>query len=488
VSAMYSDETDFKGKRVTVIGAAREGTALARFLAETGAKVTLTDVKTQDALPHLESIRDLSVRLVLGGHPDSILEADTIFVSPGVPLELPVLDEARRRGIPLSSETRLFFRLCPAPIIGITGSSGKTTTTAMVGEMLRASGHRTFVGGNIGQPLIGSLRQIARDDKVVVELSSFQLEMLGASPHIAAVLNITPNHLDRHPDMESYIAAKREIIAHQSSSDVAVLGYDDPAARGLELACRGAVAFFSRVDEVGSGTFMRDGTLVLRIGEHSQAICHRSELKLRGAHNLENALAAATVAGFAGATVGAVADVCRTFTGVAHRLEHVRTVAGAAYYDDSIATTPERASAALRSFDEPIVLLAGGRDKHLPWDELADLMLQKVRHLILFGEAANLIGHAVSEAVARSAGASELRDIESVATLEQAVAAAARVAEPGDVVLLSPGGTSFDAFTDFEERGKRFKKLVRNLQSGSSATEQKDLADDRQAETAGQTE
>lgn len=463
---MYSNETDFRDKRITIIGAAREGTALAAFLHEKGASVTLSDIKPREALnAHLDAVRDLPIRLVLGGHPEAILDADVVFVSPGVPLDIPILREARLRGIPLSSETRLFFRLCPAPIVGITGSSGKTTTTAMVGEMLKAAGYRTFVGGNIGRPLIGFLRRIQADDKVVMELSSFQLEMLGASPHIAAVLNVTPNHLDRHPDMGSYIAAKKEIILHQGAGDIAVLGADNPIARAFAQECRGDVAFFSRSEEPPKGSSLRNDTLVLRLNGESDALCRRSELKLRGEHNLENALAAALIARLAGASVEAIAHVCRTFAGVEHRLEYVATVGGADFYDDSIATTPERAAAAVRSFAEPIVLLAGGRDKHLPWEDLAKLTMNKVRHLILFGEAADLIARAIAEARARNNGSLMLQSIHKVDTLEEAVPLAAQVARPGDVVLLSPGGTSFDAFRDFEERGERFKELVHRLKS-----------------------
>lgn len=465
---MYSDETDFANRRVTIIGAAREGTALTRFLCAQGAHVTLSDVRGEDALAdHLESVRGLPVALVLGGHPESILQTDIVFVSPGVPLDIPILREAVRRGIPLSSETRLFFRLCPAPIAGITGSSGKTTTTAMTGEMLQASGHRTWVGGNIGQPLIGYLQEILPDDKVVMELSSFQLEMLGASPHIAAVLNITPNHLDRHPDMESYTAAKREILAHQNSADVAVLGYDNATTRNLASECRGRVAFFSRIEELPQGSFVRSGALTLLLDGESETVCPRAELRLRGDHNLENALAAALIARLGGGSVEGIAKVCRTFTGVEHRLERVATIGGAEFYDDSIATTPERAAAALRSFTEPIILLAGGRDKHLPWEEMADLTVQRVRHLVLFGEAAGLIKAAVESARERTAGGGALQGVHTVGRLEEAVATAADLTQPGDVVLLSPGGTSFDAFRDFAERGARFKKLVRGLESDS---------------------
>ena len=466
IADMYSNDTDFKGKRTTIIGAAREGTALARFLVENGARVTLSDIKPPEALTaHLRTVRNLDIDLALGGHPESILEADVVFVSPGVPLDIPILREARIRGIPLSSETRLFFRLCPAPIIGITGSSGKTTTTAMVGAILEAAGYRTFVGGNIGRPLIGCLSQIQPDDKVVMELSSFQLEMLGASPHIAAVLNVTPNHLDRHPDMDSYVAAKKEILLHQGEEDIAVLGSDSAISRGFARECRGEVAFFSRTEELQRGSFVRSDTLMLRLNGDEDALCHRSELKLRGEHNLENALAAALIARLAGASLEAIVRVCRAFAGVEHRLEYVTTVGGADFYDDSIATTPERAAAAVRSFAEPVVLLAGGRDKHLPWEDLANLTLRKVRHVVLFGEAADLIGRAIAEARARNNGSSTLQGVHKVGTLEEAVRTAAQVAQPGDVVLLSPGGTSFDAFQDFEERGERFKELVHGLKS-----------------------
>jgi UDP-N-acetylmuramoylalanine--D-glutamate ligase len=465
---MFSDETNFKGKRVTIIGAAREGTALARFLCEQGAIVTLSDVRSEEALQsYLAAIKGLPVHLALGGHPESILEADVVFVSPGVPPDIPILQEARRRGIPLSSETRLFFRLCPTPIIAITGSSGKTTTTALTGEMLKAAGFRTFVGGNIGQPLIGHLKQIQTGDKVVMELSSFQLEMLGASPHIAAVLNVTPNHLDRHPDMESYAAAKKEIILHQTADDVAVLGYDNPVARGFAADCEGRVAFFSRTCEVQQGSFVRSGCLTVRLNGQTQTLCERSELRLRGEHNLENVLAAALIARLAGAAPEAIAAVCRTFTGVEHRLEYVATLDGADFYDDSIATTPERAVAAIRSFTEPIILLAGGRDKHLPWQEMADLTLQRVRQLILFGEAAGLIEQAVSEAKARAAAPGALPAVHKVNGLEDAVSLAASLAQAGDVVLLAPGGTSFDAFRDYAERGARFKEWVLRLQRQS---------------------
>jgi UDP-N-acetylmuramoylalanine--D-glutamate ligase len=494
---------DFGGQRATVIGLAREGTALARFLAEGGAIVTVSDIKGREELSEgIEALRGLPIRFVLGGHPTKILEADVVFVSPGVPLEVPVLVEARKRGIPISSETRLFTQLCPAPIVGITGSSGKTTTTALVGGMLETAGYHTWVGGNIGQPLIGHLTDIRPEDKVVMELSSFQLEFFapwpreratriedmdqgpfaftgrGWSPPIAAILNITPNHLDRHSTMEAYIEAKVNILRYQGPGDVAVLGYDNPITANLQsripnLESRMVLGFSLRT-EVEQGAFVRacpepspgpsrrgsrrDGKVVLRSGEEEWQICDVADIKLLGQHNVENVLAACAIAGVAGADPQSMAQVATTFTGVKHRLELVRTLRGVRYYNDSIATSPERTVAALRSFEEPIVLLAGGRDKHLPWEEMAQLTLRKVRHLVLFGEAVPIIERAIHEA--RSTVPDSQLASHKCTTLEEAVEIAARHAQPGGVVLLAPGGTSFDAFRDFAERGERFRELV----------------------------
>jgi UDP-N-acetylmuramoylalanine--D-glutamate ligase len=513
---------DFRGQRATVIGLAREGTALARFLAECGATVTVSDIKSREELSEgIEALASLPIRFVLGGHPTEILEADVVFVSPGVPLEIPILAEARKRGIPLSSETRLFAQLCPAPIVGITGSSGKTTTTALVGGMLDKAGYRTWVGGNIGQPLIGHLTDIRSEDKVVMELSSFQLEFFapwprepatrpvarlvlspalskaegevegmenlaqgtfaftgrGWSPPIAAILNITPNHLDRHPTMEAYIEAKVNILRHQGPDDVAVLGYDNPITSNLEsrisnLESRTVLGFSLRT-EVEQGAFVqacpepcpersrKHGKVMLRLGEEEWEICPVADIELLGQHNLENVLAACAIAGAAGADPQSMAQVVTTFPGVEHRLELVRTLRGARYYNDSIATSPERTVAALRSFEEPIVLLAGGRDKHLPWEEMAQLTLRKVRHLVLFGEARLIIEKAIEDAQCKMRSARLA--IHRCRTLEEAVEIAAENAQPGDVVLLAPGGTSFDAFRDFAERGERFRELVEAL-------------------------
>lgn len=487
---------DFSGTRVLIVGLAREGTAAARFLAGRGARVTATDIKPAEALaPSLSALKGLPIRFALGGHPSSLLdEADVLLVSPGVPLEVPFLAQARRRGLPLSSETRLFTHLCPAPVVGITGSSGKTTTTALVGEMLKASGRRTWVGGNIGRPLVEHLEEIEAGDVVVMELSSFQLEFFapwpqagtavgiesplldpaGWSPPLAAILNVTPNHLDRHGSMEAYVAAKAHILAYQQAGDVAVLNLDDDVCRAIARQSRRGVArqrdgkagqkvvWFSLQEEPEEGSWLRGNDLVLRLEGRELVVCEREEVPLLGRHNVANLLAALTLAGAASAPVEALRQVATHFDGVEHRLELVREQQGIRWYNDSIATSPERTIAALRAFQAPIVLLAGGRDKHLPWNEMASLAWHRVRHLILFGEAASAIEQAMAQT--KPAGTAGRTALHHAGTLERAVGLADRLARAGDVVLLSPGGTSFDAYDDFVARGEHFRRLVEGLE------------------------
>ncbi len=455
---------ELMGARVVILGLGRQGTALARWLVRQGAEVTLSDRQPAERLGgFLQALECLPVRYVLGDHPLSLLEGcDLLCLSGGVPLNLPIVREAMRRGIPLANDAQLFLERCRGWTAGITGTSGKTTTTALVGAMCQAAGFRTWVGGNIGNPLIEFVEEIGPEDRVVLELSSFQLEIMTVSPRVAAVLNITPNHLDRHETMEAYIAAKQRILDFQDVEDVAVLGYDDPNARALAAAVRGRLRFFSREREVARGSFLREGTLFLRLGSEAWPICRADEVRLRGRHNLWNVLAAAVVAGTLGADISAIREAALTFSGVPHRLERVREVRGVCYVNDSIATTPERVRVALEAFEEPIVLLAGGRDKGLPWEETAGIIARRARVLIAFGELGDRIVGAAQAACARVDEA-VLERLERVATLEEAVALAARLARPGEVVLLSPGGTSFDAYRDFEERGMHFRQLVEAL-------------------------
>ncbi len=425
--------------------------------------MTVTDVKEESQLKSaMNDLAGLPIRYVLGGHPEEVLETEIMFVSPGVPQGMPILVEARRRGVALSSETRLFFSLCPAPIIGVTGSSGKTTTTSLVGEIMKAQGCRAFVGGNIGSPLIGLVDQIRPQDAVVMELSSFQLEVLDQSPHIAAVLNLSPNHLDRHQSMEEYVAAKINILGFQTPEDYAVLNADDQPTRALEAFCPGHVVFFSRDQQPQRGAFLDGGRVIVRWEGEGQTVCEVSEVRLLGVHNLENVLAACAISAAAGAPPEAMRAAVTSFTGVGHRLELVAEIGGVRYYDDSIATSPQRTMAALDSFADPLILLAGGREKHLPLEELAELILSKVKVLILFGEAAPLLKQAVLRAQSGRTGRS--LPIHQAFDLGDAVRIAATAAQSGDVVLLAPACTSFDMYRDFAERGDHFQALVRTLE------------------------
>jgi UDP-N-acetylmuramoylalanine--D-glutamate ligase len=460
---------NYSGKRVTILGLGREGMALAKFMAKRRAKVTVSDIKDESQLASAVSgLAGLPIDYALGGHPPEILETDVVFVSPGVPREIPILAEAVRRGVELSSETSLFFDLCPAPIIGITGSSGKTTTTSLVGEIMLAQGRRTYVGGNIGAPLIDFVERIRAEDAVVLELSSFQLENLKQSPHVAAVLNLSPNHLDRHASMDDYVTAKKSILQYQDEEDFAVLNADQEPTRRLAELCAGSVLFFSRSGRVESGAFLDQGHIIVGGEGRERRVCHISEVQLRGPHNQENVLAACATAVAAGADAEAMRAAVTSFRGVEHRIQLVGQVNGVEYFDDSIATSPDRTMAALNSFSEPIVLLAGGREKHLPLRPLATLILEKVKALILFGEAAPLLEDAVLQA--QSETSDRAMSLLHSASMSEAVALAAEVAEPGDVVLLSPACTSFDMYTDFAERGDHFASLVQEMRPPSTSS------------------
>ena len=459
--------THIEGQQVVVVGLARQGVAAAQWLATHGAQVTATDLRGADALrAGIMAMATLPVSYALGEHPLALLDrADLLCVSGGVPLDMPLVVEAQARGIPLTNDAQLFMERCPAPVIAITGSAGKTTTTALVGAMCAQTGVPTWVGGNIGRVLIGALNNIRPSDYVVMELSSFQLELMTLSPHVAAVLNITPNHLDRHGSMPAYTEAKAQILRHQRAGDVAVLGRDDPGARAVASETAGSVWWFSAEGAAAPGAYLDGDTLKLALpGQAAATICARADVRLRGPHNLLNVLAACAIAGAASVPAEAMRRAIVSFTGIEHRLEPVATINGVQWVNDSIATAPERAMAALRSYDEPIVLLAGGRDKKLPWEAFSALAVEKVRHLIAFGEAGAMIaGHVEHEWREGARENTKLEVVEVVPDLATAVARAAAAAQPGEVVLLSPGGTSFDAYADFAARGAHFRDLVAHL-------------------------
>jgi UDP-N-acetylmuramoylalanine--D-glutamate ligase len=459
---------EWTGKQILVIGAARQGLAAARYLSDHGARVILNDQKSESELPGIRAaLGDRKVELALGGHPLSLLDGtDLVCVSGGVPLSLQILTEADWKDIPVTNDSQLFMAEVPCPVIGITGSAGKTTTTTLVGRMAQTavelglvSHPKAWVGGNIGTPLIDHLGEIQKADLVILELSSFQLELMTTSPHLAVILNITPNHLDRHGSMAAYTAAKQRILHFQGKEDVAILNHEDPGAYALKDVVKGRLVTFGMNRSDLPGTFLDGDSISINDGGTSKVLFSRSLIELRGQHNVLNVIAAAAIAWSAGIPVEAMTKALSGFTGVAHRLEFVRTYKGARWYNDSIATAPERTMADIRAFEEPLVLLLGGRDKNLPWEEIANLVNERVKQVILFGEAAPKISDALAKAqTPRKAGTTTL-----CAGLEEAVLAAASYATDGDVVLLAPGGTSFDEFFDFEERGDRYKQWVNKL-------------------------
>jgi UDP-N-acetylmuramoylalanine--D-glutamate ligase len=490
---------NWTGKRVLILGAARQGGALARWLSRAGARVTLSDKRSQaDLEPARQSLADMPIEWVPGGHPLELLDkTDVLCLSGGVPLTLPIVVEAQKRGIPLSNDTQIFLETAPCKTIGITGSAGKTTTTMLVGEMAKLAykdegermnasresspHHKTrihpssfithpsvYVGGNIGDPLINYLDEMQPHDLAILEISSFQLDQMSLSPNVAAILNITPNHLDRHGTMEAYAAAKARILEFQGEKDVAVLGRDDPGAWKLRDRVKGKLLSFglSNLPLDQSGTYVSDGLYNLRDGNAYILLPIQNAIHLRGDHNRLNILAAITIGHAAGLTLDAMLEAVDNFHGVPHRLELVRELHGVKWYNDSIATAPERSMAAIRSFEEPIVLMLGGKDKDLPWEDLAALVRERVDHVVVFGQAAEKILGALGASSPKRGSEPDgkrLYSLQRCEGLQEAVLEAAKVAESGDVVLLSPGGTSFDQFNDFAERGDWYRKWVQEL-------------------------
>lgn len=456
----------WSGKHVSVVGLGKSNVALIRYLVRHGAFVTARDRKTAVELgPTYAQLAALGVDFRLGpGYLDELARSEAVFLTPGIPKDLPEIRAAKAAGVLLSSEINLFFERCRAPVVGVTGSSGKTTTTTLIGSILEASGHRVYVGGNIGRPLIEIVDEIEEGAVAVLELSSFQLELLERSPQVAVVTNISPNHLDVHRSMAAYVDAKRRIYAYQGRHDAVVLNRDDPTTRAMAQEAKGRVVWFSRRGEVDNGAFIGDGRVILtRNGRGDRSlidVCSVSEIRLRGEHNLENVLAACAVGHLFGVTAGTMREVVTSFTGVAHRLELVREAAGVRYYNDSVATSPARAVAGLRSFEEPLLLIAGGYDKKLPFDEFAEVVAEKARTVFLIGEAAPTIEAAI-ETAARKLGRGP--EVVRCRDLEHAVQSAHERARPGEVVLLSPACASFDMFQNFEQRGERFRKIVHAL-------------------------
>jgi UDP-N-acetylmuramoylalanine--D-glutamate ligase len=457
---------EVRGKRVLVVGLARSGKEAARVLASRGATVTVTDSRPPSAFA--SEIRELSKQKVgmdLGRHrEETFLAQDLIVVSPGVPWDMPFLVKARERGIAVVPEIEAASWYLQGPIVGITGSNGKTTTTALLGKMIKTSGFSTFVGGNIGVPLISAVDRTSPETILVTELSSFQLEAIrNFRPYVAVLLNLTPNHLDRHPSFEAYVAAKAQIFLNQTERDWAVLNADDPRVMNLAPTIKSRKIFFSRRRSLPDGVFVSNGHIRYRVANLERKLLETREVPLRGAFNVENVLAAATAACLVGADFKSLRTAVRDFPGVEHRLEFVRKVREVDFYNDSKATSVDATAKALTAFERGVHLILGGKDKGAPYLPLRPLLQGRVREVLLIGAAADRIE-------------SELKDVAVIVRagdLETAVHEAFKNAVAGETVLLAPACASFDQFEDYEHRGRVFKKIVseiaRSVEAGGMA-------------------
>jgi UDP-N-acetylmuramoylalanine--D-glutamate ligase len=447
---------EVRGKRVLVVGLGTSGHAAALCLRRHGAQVIVTDTKPPAAVaPFIPELLAEKIGLELGSQRlETFLAHDLVVVSPGVPWDLSQLKVARERGIPVVPEIEVASWYLSGPIVGITGSNGKTTTTALLGKMLEASGLPVFIGGNIGVPLSSAVDRINPGSIIVAELSSFQLEAIqDFRPHVAVLLNISPNHLDRHPSLEAYAEAKRQIFRNQQAEDYAILNADDPWVCGLSPALVSQKVFFSRSRPIPCGLFVSNRSIVYRIRHLERVLLETRDVHLRGDFNLENVLAAAAAACVLGADFDAMRTAVREFQGVEHRLEHVCDIRGVAFYNNSKATSVEATVKSLEAFERGVHLILGGKDKGAPYAPLLPLLKDRVKDVFLIGAAAERIAQEL-------AGATEL--IRS-GTLEAAAAEAFERARPGDVVLLAPACSSFDQFQNYEQRGRVFKDLVRRL-------------------------
>ena len=448
-------------KTVAVIGIGVSNTPLLELLLAEGIRVTACDKRSREQMgEQAEHLERLGCELHLGADYLKDLDADVIFRTPGLRPDVPEIAACVDRGAVLTSEMEVFFEVCPCTIIAVTGSDGKTTTTTIIAELLKAAGKRVWVGGNIGHPLLCEADGMLATDYAVLELSSFQLMTMKHSPHIAVVTNLAPNHLDVHRDMAEYVAAKENIFRHQSGEDVAVFNADNDITAEQSRRAPGRARLFSRQDEVADGVFLRGEDIVCRSGGHERVVMTTGDIKIPGVHNVENYMAAIAAAdGLVPDEI--IRDFAREFGGVEHRIELVRTYRGVRYYNDSIASSPSRTIAGLRSFHEKVILIAGGYDKHIPFDVLGPEIVEHVKLLVLCGATADKIRAAVENAPGYEPGKPEILD---VTPFTAAVEAARDRAQPGDVVTLSPACAAFDQFKNFAERGKFFKSIVNGWQ------------------------
>ncbi len=448
-----------KGSRVLVLGVGVSNRPLVRLLLRYGIDVTCCDKTPREKLDaEVLELEAQGARLHLGEDYLDGISGDVVFRTPGLHPDTPQIRALREQGAVISSEMEAFFTVCPAPIIAVTGSDGKTTTSTLIAEMLKKQGFRVWLGGNIGTPLLDKADEIRPEDQVVLELSSFQLMYFPYSPHVAVITNLSPNHLDIHKDMEEYVTAKENLYLHQKPVDVLILNRDNAITHSFVPKAKGEVLEFSRLTEPERGVFLRDGA-IWRKGDRTEKLLEQSDILLPGIHNVENYMAAILAVGDRVSTEN-IRAVAKSFGGVEHRIELVREKDGVRYYNDSIASSPTRTIAGLRSFSQKLILIAGGYDKHVPFEPLGPEIVEHVKTLILTGATAPKIEAAVLAAPNYEPGKPEILHEED---FYEAIRLASRTAKSGDVVILSPAGPAFDKFKNFMVRGKEFKKTVMEL-------------------------
>ena len=458
---MKKDFNEFKAfinnKKTAVVGIGVSNIPLINFLIELGAKVTAFDKKSMEDLGDVgRDFLEKGVELSLGeNYLDSLKGFDVVFKTPSMRIDSPALQKAKAEGAYITSEMEEFMRYCPAKIYAVTGSDGKTTTTSIIYNLLKEQGFKTWVGGNIGTPLFSKIEEITPQDRVVLELSSFQLMTINVSPEVAVITNITPNHLDMHKDMEEYIDAKKNIFRYQGKEEILILNRENDITNSFQTEARGKVRLFSSKTEISNGGYYKDKTLFI----DGHEVCRQEEITIKGMHNVENYLAA-FLAVKDEVSKDIMKKVAKEFKGVAHRNELIREVQGVKYYNDSIGSSPTRTLATISVFDKPVILIAGGYDKHIPFEPLAEKGWDKVKSLLLLGDTKEKIREVFLKVIKE-------RNINipifMTGSLEEAVKKCQEIAEEGDYVVLSPACASFDMFANFEVRGNKFREIVNSL-------------------------
>lgn len=458
---MNKDFNEFKkfiyNKKVAIIGLGISNMPLIEFLSNLGARVTGFDKKNEDELgKDIEKLKEKGVNFELGSnYLDKLSNFDVVFRTPSMRVDHPILTKAKSEGAYITSEMEQFIKYCPAKLFCVTGSDGKTTTTTLIYNMLKAEGYTVWIGGNIGTPLFTEIEKIKKEDMVVLELSSFQLMSIKEPVEVALITNVSPNHLDIHKDMEEYIEAKKNIFKYQRKDDLLVINEDNKVTKSMEKECIGRVLKFSMKAKLKKGAFFYDEHLYI----NEKKVCNMNEVKLKGMHNIENLLAAFCCVS-EDISIDSMGKVAKNFAGVEHRLELVKEIQGVKYFNDSIASSPTRTLAGLKSFDRPVILIAGGYDKNISFDILAKEGISHIKHLILLGDTKYKIEEAFKNIMKDS---NQYIPISICNSIEEAVNIAKENAKFGDIVTLSPACASFDMFKNFEERGNKFKSIINNL-------------------------